>query len=249
VAEEVQADFACDPASVTSARAFVAETAMAWGLGAVAQTAALVTSELATNAVQHARTPFRVSVQHRPPDLLVEVFDGSERHPPRPHPSAAPEGATGRGLVVVGRLADRWGTRPEAGGKAVWFTIGSAVATPRAPSHIGGHRRGGGRLGRRCRHRTSDGRRSPGFEAPLDWRLSALCATGLHDACTHWNGEQVRRFTTKARRSVELLCGCACHANCPTTVAARRGRVPKGVWAPTCSCPRAVALREAADQP
>jgi len=242
VAEEVQADFACDPASVTAARAFVADTATAWGLGAVAQSAALVTSELATNAVQHARTPFRVSVQYRPPDLLVEVFDGSERHPPRPDPSAAPEGATGRGLLVVGQLADRWGTRPEAGGKAVWFAIGSAAATPRAPSHSGGTAAADG-AGR------SDGRRSPGFEAPLDWRLSALCATGLHDACTHWNGEQVRRFTTKARRAVELLCGCACHANCPTTVAAKRGRVPKGVWAPTCTCPRAVALREAADQP
>ena len=53
--------------------------------------------------------------------VQVEVTDGSATLPtPRPH---APLSATGRGLRIVEQLAERWGVRPAASGKTVWFQL------------------------------------------------------------------------------------------------------------------------------
>lgn len=80
----------------------------------------LAVSELATNAVEHAATAFEVRVIVLDGVVRVEIADGSDVQPvggADPGPSAV----TGRGLLLVGRIADRWGVEPERGGKVVWF--------------------------------------------------------------------------------------------------------------------------------
>ena len=107
-------------ASIRKARVFVDVTLSAWDLHGLREPAVLLTSELATNAVVHARTPFRVTVM-LDDDLTVEVSDGSEVLP-RLEPVPI-DGESGRGLLLVSRLADRWGSRPEERGKTVWFAF------------------------------------------------------------------------------------------------------------------------------
>lgn len=90
-------------------------------------TAVLLVSELVTNAVLHARSPFRVLVEPRAEAIRVEVHDGSPV-PPRMH-MFAPTSATGRGLRLLDRLAQTWGVTPMSDGKCVWFEVGPAEIT------------------------------------------------------------------------------------------------------------------------
>lgn len=109
------------PSSVRRARAFVDVTLRSWQLDELCEPAVLLTSELATNAVLHARTPFRVAVQLDPDSVSVEVTDGSPGSPaPVPAP---PDTDRGRGLRLVSLLATDWGVRPAAPGKTVWFVM------------------------------------------------------------------------------------------------------------------------------
>jgi two-component sensor histidine kinase len=86
----------------------------------VAQLAALLVSELATNAVVHARTPFEVRVKIGR-CLRVEVDDeiGGRPRLKTHHPS----GGHGRGLHVVDAMASSWGVQEVAAGKRVWFEL------------------------------------------------------------------------------------------------------------------------------
>lgn len=90
-------------------------------------TAVLLVSELVTNAVLHARSPFRVLVEPGAEAIRVEVHDGSPV-PPRMH-RFAPTSATGRGLRLLDRLAQTWGVTHMSDGKSVWFEIGPAETT------------------------------------------------------------------------------------------------------------------------
>lgn len=95
--------------------------------------AVLLTSELATNAVQHSATgsggTFAVAISHAPGRARLTVSDdGSAGHPLL---AAADELATsGRGLMLVDCLALRWGyTSPGERGRGtgekstVWFEL------------------------------------------------------------------------------------------------------------------------------
>ena len=108
------------PASVGSSRGFVQATLLAWQLESLVDTATLLTSELATNVVLHARTGFRLSIV-LDGDLTIEVWDGSTTEPVSGEMD--PSAERGRGLQVIQALADRWGTRPDGEGKTVWFAL------------------------------------------------------------------------------------------------------------------------------
>lgn len=88
--------------------------------------ASVLTSELVTNAVVHARTDLDVRVAVAPDELRVEVSDGSPLVPaPR---QVADDANSGRGLHLVDRLARSWGVEPAAAGKTVWFTLDSPLS-------------------------------------------------------------------------------------------------------------------------
>jgi anti-sigma regulatory factor (Ser/Thr protein kinase) len=109
------------PESVVAARRFVTE---ALGqIDAQARDAVeLMVSELATNAVQHARTAFDLTIRCARGEVRVEVTDSSGGTPAMRSP--APDEPSGRGLQIVNMLSQEWGVERGAGsGKTVWFTI------------------------------------------------------------------------------------------------------------------------------
>ena len=84
----------------------------------------LMISELVTNSVMHGRAgpedPVRLDIDAGDEKVRVEVTDlGPGFKPGLDKSVRAPEG--GFGLVIVDRLASRWGT--SNGGRCVWFEI------------------------------------------------------------------------------------------------------------------------------
>jgi anti-sigma regulatory factor (Ser/Thr protein kinase) len=91
---------------------------------------ALVVGELAANAVQHGRVPgrdfgLRLVLDPAAGMLRVEVADAaSTKRLPAVAPSSFPEGESGRGLLLVDVLAERWGSTPRSPvGKTVWAEL------------------------------------------------------------------------------------------------------------------------------
>jgi len=84
--------------------------------------AALLVSELVTNAVVHAGGPIGVSAAYRGRTLRVEVHDTGAGGLSLRYPSAHDE--AGRGFRLVTVLARRWAVDPAREGKTVWFEIG-----------------------------------------------------------------------------------------------------------------------------
>ena len=116
----------CQPRSVAEARRFVSRSLAASGSPpGVVETAELLASELVTNAVLHARTPFHVSVAVADGVARVGVTDRSTRLLARRRHSV--ESATGRGLVLVEQLAASWGIDARPDDKTVWFEVRPGV--------------------------------------------------------------------------------------------------------------------------
>jgi anti-sigma regulatory factor (Ser/Thr protein kinase) len=80
----------------------------------------LVVSELATNAIVHAESPFEVAVIAGPP-IRVEVTDASVQPPVLE--AATADFTSGRGLRLVAACADQWGYELVANGKVVWARL------------------------------------------------------------------------------------------------------------------------------
>ncbi|MET9073733.1 ATP-binding protein [Streptomyces sp. NPDC004232] len=118
--------FPAEPGAVRAARAAVRGQLHGWSLDCVADLTALLVSELVTNSLRHATGPIGVRLV-RPAGLdgartlLVEVSDPLP-DPPRER-VARPEDEGGRGLQLVAGSSRRWGTRPGASGKTVWFEL------------------------------------------------------------------------------------------------------------------------------
>ncbi|MET9730793.1 SpoIIE family protein phosphatase [Streptomyces sp. NPDC006458] len=107
-----------DPRSAARARRLVAGRLAEWGLdGEVAAATELIVSELVTNAVRYASGPLGLRLI-RDNALIVEVTDTNSASPHLRLAADNDEG--GRGIYLVGRFADRWGTRALARGKAIW---------------------------------------------------------------------------------------------------------------------------------
>ena len=87
----------------------------------VSSCAALLTSELVTNAVLHAATPMCVTLHILPDRIRVDVADGSSSFPAIK--DYGRDAATGRGLTLFNTLASDWGVQAVDGGKIVWFEL------------------------------------------------------------------------------------------------------------------------------
>jgi GAF domain-containing protein/anti-sigma regulatory factor (Ser/Thr protein kinase) len=94
--------------------------------------AALLTSELVTNAVLHAATPMCVTLHILPDRIRVDVADGNPSFPAIKEYGR--DAATGRGLTLFNTLASNWGVQAVDGGKIVWFEV--AVDFPVAPRNV-----------------------------------------------------------------------------------------------------------------
>jgi len=116
--------FPAEPGAVRTARAVVRAQLRTWGLDSLADITALLVSELVTNSLRHATGPIGVRLR-RPAGpaltLRVEVSDPLP-DPPRERTAGSDEEG-GRGLQLVACSSNRWGTRPGANGKTVWFEL------------------------------------------------------------------------------------------------------------------------------
>jgi anti-sigma regulatory factor (Ser/Thr protein kinase) len=124
------------PQAVAAARLFVRHTLTLWDLKEHVETAALIMSELATNAVrasldieseakdEETTAEAIIGAQLRAIDasLFVEVYDSTSGAPVRKNPDQDTEG--GRGILLVEQLAKQWNTyHPSVGGKIVWAEL------------------------------------------------------------------------------------------------------------------------------
>jgi anti-sigma regulatory factor (Ser/Thr protein kinase) len=122
--------------AVPCARLHARLVLLEWGLAALSESLELVVSELVTNGVRASRAMGRDAVRiWLVSDLgrvVVFVWDAS----PRPPAQAADPGAdalSGRGLLLVEALSERWGHFGYDGdGKVVWALLEAAPAAPGA---------------------------------------------------------------------------------------------------------------------
>ncbi|MFE9765217.1 ATP-binding protein [Streptomyces sp. NPDC005808] len=112
---------------VPTARQHVRRTLADWGLtGELADNVTVSANELVTNAVTHCRVAFariEVTLSMRGPDLVLEVSDPDRQRLPQARDSD-PDAEDGRGLALVGRLADAWGHTQRPYAKCVWARFG-----------------------------------------------------------------------------------------------------------------------------
>ncbi|MEU6034708.1 ATP-binding protein [Actinomadura sp. NPDC047616] len=124
------------PAAPGLARTLTQDQLNEWDCLHISDDAALIASELATNAVEAApNTHIRFQLSRRPLEILIAVWDTSDRLPQmRPAPDLTPDasalsgspanGLGGWGLPIVSTLAVNCGFIPEPiGGKWVWATL------------------------------------------------------------------------------------------------------------------------------
>jgi hypothetical protein len=128
---------AANARSASQARHFVRRVLHEWACDQVAESAELVTGELAGNAVLHTGSPFQVTLSLEPAVVRVAVDDVSPVLPtPRHYGQTA---ITGRGLAVIAASALRWGVNPRPPGKQVWAELsrdGAAPAEPQEPEIV-----------------------------------------------------------------------------------------------------------------
>jgi anti-sigma regulatory factor (Ser/Thr protein kinase) len=132
-------ELAAFPSAVSCARAHVRSVAREWGLTELADTAELLASELATNAIRASeRLRTRSDLESVPvvriwlasdqTSIAIHVWDGDDEMPLRK--DVGPDDESGRGLVLVESLAQDWGAYREQNGKAVWVVIIAAPCEP-----------------------------------------------------------------------------------------------------------------------
>ena len=123
----------CDPSIVSArfdpeltapaaARRFVSDVLNRWGHEAsLVEDAQLLVTELATNAVIHARSPFTVSAEPSGSGVRLSIQDASSVRPTVREPRGL--GSSGRGLQLVVAIAARWGVDLTDDGKTVWAEL------------------------------------------------------------------------------------------------------------------------------
>jgi anti-sigma regulatory factor (Ser/Thr protein kinase) len=165
--------FPPDPGSVPSARRFVLQAA-GNAPADLRDAIAVMTAELAMNAVQHARTEFEVTVDLAGGTLRVEVTDSGHGQPAAA-PMPPPESPRGRGLAIVDGLADAWGiiSSRHDQGNGIWFQIAVPAAAAQRKQDQGSTQTTRGSTGRRS-PRPGSGRQprrgGPSRPASASWR-------------------------------------------------------------------------------
>lgn len=98
-------------------------------------TAALVVSELVTNAIVHTASDVVVCELHDGDDLVRIAVRDQGCSPDEPHPSPQrPEEEHGRGLLLVEALCHAWGAQEHGLGLLVWADLLRKADAPRDPA-------------------------------------------------------------------------------------------------------------------
>ncbi|MET9357752.1 ATP-binding protein [Streptomyces sp. NPDC006617] len=120
-------DVALTAAAVSGVRDLVSACLRLWGLTELDWRVTLTASELLTNAFQHARkedessVPVKVVLTRTPDGIFLCVSD--------PHPwlpaavSAGDKDESGRGLMLIKTLSNRYGCSSTAHSKDVWVMV------------------------------------------------------------------------------------------------------------------------------
>ncbi|MFF7897419.1 ATP-binding protein [Streptomyces sp. NPDC088817] len=126
------------PRSVTVARRRAHRLVAEWGHPELADDVSLLVSELGGNAVLHGCLRdrlFRVELTLTEQAVRVCVSDPRGEVLPAPR-AASPADMFGRGLLIVGQVADRWGVERLSVGKSVWceLDVTHRAARPDGPT-------------------------------------------------------------------------------------------------------------------
>lgn len=116
--------FLVTPTAPHDVRAFVRTVLDEWNVRVRDGEAEIVASELATNAVRHARSPFVLTLTHEPAAVRIAVRDTSADRPMHIVRDDCEFG--GRGVRLVAALAKAWGVDDEVDGKSVWAEVATA---------------------------------------------------------------------------------------------------------------------------
>jgi anti-sigma regulatory factor (Ser/Thr protein kinase)/anti-anti-sigma regulatory factor len=105
------------------ARNVTTDACLRWDLPELLAPASLITSELVSNAVDHAHTmmTLRLTLQSR--YLQIAVRDGAAEEPVPPAGPGDTGAKRGRGLLLVDATANSWGWLPTENGKVVWASL------------------------------------------------------------------------------------------------------------------------------
>ena len=111
------------PTSVGAARRFVRDVLNARHIDdGIVETVELLTSEVVTNAIVHARSGPQLEVELHGNVVRVAVRDVGPGVPVRR--LSAVDDVCGRGVIIVDKLATAWGVEQERNGaKRVWFEV------------------------------------------------------------------------------------------------------------------------------
>ncbi len=120
---EVSRRFPAETDAPRAARGFVGDALRQWGhSGTLLQDSQLVVSELATNAVVHARSAFSVVARREGSGLRLSVHDLSTAEPVL-RSTLDVLAPSGRGLQLVAHISSEWGVEKTSAGKAVWAEL------------------------------------------------------------------------------------------------------------------------------
>ncbi|MDF2255708.1 ATP-binding protein [Streptantibioticus ferralitis] len=119
-----------------AARQFTRSTLTGWGMPALVDNAAIIVSELLSNAMRYGLAtaqelpapahPVWLGLLLRGTTVLCAVCDPGTGVPVLKEPDHLAE--TGRGLHVIDALSESWGwTPPDHGGKVVWAAVSACA--------------------------------------------------------------------------------------------------------------------------
>ena len=111
--------------AAAAARRFTREVATPWALDPHVQ----ADLELVTNAVLHARSSARLTIERTGDRVRVTVGDDSAQRPRLRDYGA--DAVTGRGIFLVDQISETWGVDAAddgQDGKRVWFEIATSYA-------------------------------------------------------------------------------------------------------------------------
>jgi len=126
-------ELAAHPGSPAQARRLARARLTGWSVCEdICDTAALVISELVTNAIVHTASSLIVCELHDGDDLVRIAVRDEGCAPGEPHPSPArPEEEHGRGLLLIDGLCHAWGAQEHGLGLLVWAELPRKADSPR----------------------------------------------------------------------------------------------------------------------